>query len=84
MPTHANGQLAIGCYTWDDDEQAFLPFCVDVLTLQGERIKEVTAFVARATPGPEREIYARWTEQPLDPRRVAAAFERFGLPERLE
>jgi len=28
-------------------EGAFLPFCIDVLTLNGDRIAEVTAFVFR-------------------------------------
>jgi RNA polymerase sigma-70 factor, ECF subfamily len=83
VQVRANGQAAFGCYCWDPGEEAYLPFGLEVLTLDGGQIADITAFVARATPGPEREIYARWTEQPLDPRRVAAAFERFGLPERL-
>jgi hypothetical protein len=43
----------------------------------------VTAFVARATQLPERDVYERWPEQPADPVKVAAAFERFGLPAEL-
>ncbi len=83
VQVRANGQAAFGCYCWDPGEEAYVPFGLEVLTLDGGQIADITAFVARATPGPEREIYARWTEQPLDPRRVAAAFERFGLPDRL-
>jgi RNA polymerase sigma-70 factor (ECF subfamily) len=80
----ANGQAAIGCYCWDDGEDAYLPFALELLALDGTKIKEITAFVTRTTPGPEREIYARWAQQPLDPQRVAVNFERFGLPARLD
>ena len=55
-----------------------------MLTLRGERISDVTAFVNRATELPERHVYARWPDQPADPRRNASAFERFGLPDRLD
>jgi hypothetical protein len=44
----------------------------------------VTAFIARAAPVPDREVIARLPEQPPDPGRMAAAFENFGLPERLD
>jgi RNA polymerase sigma-70 factor (ECF subfamily) len=81
---HANGQPAIAFYTWDDDEQAYLPFALNVLTLRGELISDVVAFVARATRAPEREAYSRWPDQPADPRRLAGTFERFGLPPRLD
>jgi hypothetical protein len=91
VPTHANGQLAIGCYTWQDDEQAYLPFCVDVLTLEGDRIKEVTAFIVKEMKGDEehgleddREYYKRFPDQEIDERRKNAVFDRFGLPDRLE
>ncbi len=81
--TTANGQPAIGFYTWDTDEQAYLPFALNVLTFRGERISDVTAFVARSIEATEREAYARWPDQPADPRRLQGTFERFGLPERL-
>ena len=55
-----------------------------MLTLRGELISDVTAFITRSTERPEREVYARWPEQPTDPQRFVAAFERFGLPERLD
>jgi RNA polymerase sigma-70 factor (ECF subfamily) len=80
----ANGQEAIAFYTWDQDAESYLPFALNVLTLRGDRISDVVAFVARSTELPEREVYARWPEQPADPRRFAAAFERFGLPEWIE
>jgi RNA polymerase sigma-70 factor (ECF subfamily) len=84
IPARANGQPALGFYTWDEDEQSYLPFALNVFTLRGELISDVTAFVARSTQLPERHVYARWPEQPTDPQRFMAAFERFGLPERLD
>ncbi len=45
VPTHANGQAAVGCYMWEEAAGAFQYFCVDVLTLRGDRIAGVTAFI---------------------------------------
>jgi RNA polymerase sigma-70 factor, ECF subfamily len=85
VPTHANGQLAVGCYTWDDDERAFMPFCVDVLTLEGDRIKEVTAFIVKALkPEDDREYYKNFPDQATDARAKSIVFDRFGLPDRIE
>lgn len=42
-----NGQLAVGCYAWDDDEAVYLPYALDVLELRGGRIAGVTAFLGR-------------------------------------
>ena len=81
--TVANGQPAIGAYTWHEDEQAYLPFALDVLTLEGDRIKDVTAFIARPSLDEEREFYERWPDRELDPGKVFSFFERFGLPARL-
>jgi len=81
---HANGQPALAFYAWDERERSHLPFALNVLTLRGREISDVTAFVARATPAPEREIYARWVDQPADPSRLVSSFGRFGLPDRLE
>jgi RNA polymerase sigma-70 factor (ECF subfamily) len=44
-PTRANGQLAFGHYHWRRDKGAFLPHGVNVLTLRGERIQEITVFL---------------------------------------
>jgi hypothetical protein len=55
-----------------------------VLTLRGTEVSDVTAFVARSIEPEEREAYARWPEQPADPRRLMGTFERFGLPARLD
>jgi RNA polymerase sigma-70 factor (ECF subfamily) len=45
VPARANGQLAFGLYAWDDKTQAFVPRAIDVLTLRGARIQEITAFL---------------------------------------
>jgi RNA polymerase sigma-70 factor (ECF subfamily) len=79
---HANGQPAVGCYTWDPDAGAYRAFALDVFTLAGGRIREITAFVNRTTDVARREDLAQWPELPVDPRGVA--FERFGLPDRLD
>jgi RNA polymerase sigma-70 factor (ECF subfamily) len=83
-PVHANGQPALAFYAWDPDAETYLPFALNVLTLRGDRISAVTAFIARAADDPDREVLARLPEQPYDQRRLAGAFEQFGLPERLD
>ena len=45
LPTSANGQPAVGCYLWDDDAGTHLAWSVEVLTLRGDRIAEITSFV---------------------------------------
>src|SRR5919202_4784652 len=80
----ANGQEALGFYSWDEQAGTSPPFALNVLTLRGEQISDVTAFVARSTERPERAVYERWPEQPADPLRLLATFERFGLPASLD
>jgi RNA polymerase sigma-70 factor (ECF subfamily) len=82
--TRANGQEALAFYTWDDDARSYVPFALNVLDLAGTHIRAVTAFLARSTEIPDREVLARLPEQPYDPRQLYATFERFGLPERLD
>ena len=45
LPTRANAQAAVGCYMWDEERGRFVGRVLDVLTLRGERIAAVTAFV---------------------------------------
>jgi RNA polymerase sigma-70 factor, ECF subfamily len=45
---HANGQVAFGSYRWDDEAGAFRGHVLQVLTLDGDRIAEVTGFVEPA------------------------------------
>jgi RNA polymerase sigma-70 factor, ECF subfamily len=80
----ANGQPALAFYSWDPDEETYLPFALNVLTLRGVEISEVDAFICRQPPAPDREVIARMPEHPYDPERLAAAFGNFDLPERLD
>jgi len=45
---HANGQVAFGSYRWEDEADAFRGHVLQVLTLDGDRIAEVTGFVESA------------------------------------
>jgi RNA polymerase sigma-70 factor (ECF subfamily) len=45
VPARANGQLALGKYRWNGERGSFMPHGVNVLTLRGERIQEITAFL---------------------------------------
>jgi RNA polymerase sigma-70 factor (ECF subfamily) len=81
-PAVANGQLAVGTYTWIEGEQTHIPFSLDVLTLEGEKIKEITAFVVRPADTPDG--YSRWPDRAADPGRVEAVFEGFGLPDHVD
>ena len=82
VPARVNGQAAIAAYTWSDEESAYLPFALDVLTFEGDRIKDVTAFITRMADSDQKDFYTRWPDQPLD--RARFTFERFGLPARLD
>ncbi len=53
LPTRANGQPAFGTYSWDPARERFLPTVLQVLTLRGTRIEEITGFV---TP----EVFGRF------------------------
>ncbi len=83
VPTHASGQPAVAAYTWHERESAYLPFALDVLTLKGDRIEQVTAYIARSPDVSDPEVFATWPDAPPDPERVASIFLRLGLPERL-
>ena len=80
LPAHVNGQAAVGVYSWDEAAGTHLPFALDVLTLRGDRIAEVTAFIVRTTDLPDREAFKSWPLQPVDERRAEAVFARAGLP----
>ncbi len=71
LPTWANGQLALGCYTVDPVTGSWVPSALAVLSLQGERIAEVDYFLTA-------ELLGRWgDESSID---GAQMFARFGLP----
>lgn len=72
LPARANGQLAFACYGWEEEKGAYTPLTLDVLTLAGTEVTEITAFVAPYTRGPVREQFA------------ADVFGRFGLPDQFD
>jgi RNA polymerase sigma-70 factor (ECF subfamily) len=45
LPLRVNGQLAFAGYTWNESARGFLPNCLNVLTLRGAEIQEMTAFL---------------------------------------
>jgi RNA polymerase sigma-70 factor (ECF subfamily) len=79
----SNGQPALGFYAWNEDRQAYLAFALNVLTLRGNRVSDVVAFINRSIESTDPESYARYPEEPVDPERMAGYFERFGLPAEL-
>jgi RNA polymerase sigma-70 factor, ECF subfamily len=83
VSARANGQRALGFYVWDQAQEAYLPFALNVLTLSGRQISDVTAFIVRSIEGTEPEAYERFPEQPADLQRLAGTFERFDLPDRI-
>ena len=74
VPTRANGQLAVGCYMWDEERESYVAGVLDVITLRGDRISEVTGFL-----GPW--VFQRFGDVPgvMTPE----AFRRFGLPDEI-
>jgi RNA polymerase sigma-70 factor, ECF subfamily len=63
----ANGQLAVGCYILDPGRGRYVASVLDVLTLDGDRIAAVDAFLTEENAG---------VSYPFTP----ASFARFGLP----
>jgi RNA polymerase sigma-70 factor (ECF subfamily) len=45
VPTTANGHLAFASYRWDPDRGAHVPMALQVLTLRGREIVDITGFV---------------------------------------
>ena len=83
LPAHANGQPAVASYTWDEEKEVYRAFSLNVLTFRGRLIGDVTSFVARSEPAPDRLHLARWPDEPADSRRLDAFFASFGLPSEL-
>ena len=48
VPTRANGQPAVAYYSLDDETRRYTASAIDVLTLEGELIRELTAFIQPA------------------------------------
>ena len=55
-----------------------------MLTFEGEKISDVTAFITRTTELEDPEDFKAWPIHPLDPGRRGRLFEAFGLPSRLD
>ena len=75
LPTWANGQPALAAYSWDDAAGRYLPHSVNVLSLAGAKVAEVTSFLdvtRRGVTGPGFRSFAE-----------TRLFDRFGLPESL-
>jgi RNA polymerase sigma-70 factor, ECF subfamily len=72
--TSANGQLAVGCYILDVAQGKYLASVIDVLTLRGDQIAAIRAFL---TADLLREFGAEGSF-------TAADFPRFGLPTELD
>jgi RNA polymerase sigma-70 factor (ECF subfamily) len=73
-PTWSNGQLAVGCYIFDENKGSYLPAVIDVLTLAGQKISAVTAFLAADAAGLPQDGGHESGEK---------FFARFGLPAEL-
>jgi RNA polymerase sigma-70 factor (ECF subfamily) len=72
VPTRANGQAAVGCYMWDAEREIYAAAVLDVLTIRGDRIEEVTAFVSPW-------VFQRFGDAAGS--MTPDAFRRFGLPD---
>jgi RNA polymerase sigma-70 factor, ECF subfamily len=76
LVTLASGQLAVGCYCFDNDRHSYVASALDVLTLDGGRIAAVTSFLTD-------ELVQRSAQS--DNRFVGANFfSCFGLPAKLD
>jgi RNA polymerase sigma-70 factor, ECF subfamily len=82
--TTANGQPALGFYAWNLQDERYRPFALNVITLQGAMVSDVTAFIARSAEPRDREVFERYPDEPVDDSKVDDVFERFGLPTRLD
>jgi RNA polymerase sigma-70 factor (ECF subfamily) len=78
--TQANGQPTLAFYTWDPEQDAYVPFALNVLTFRGTEISDVTAFIVRSSQDPDPEVQAQTPYQPADYDKLTATYERFGLP----
>jgi RNA polymerase sigma-70 factor, ECF subfamily len=83
IQTTANGQPALGFYAWNTEDASYRPFALNVLTLRGEQINNVTAFIARSAAPRDPEVFEHYPDEPVDATKVGDLFSRFGLPEAL-
>ena len=60
-----------------------LPPASELLSLRGDKVKDVTAFVVRTIEVDRDDQFHRWVDVVADPKRLELMFGRFGLPESL-
>jgi RNA polymerase sigma-70 factor, ECF subfamily len=72
LPVRASGQPAVAYYSLDSETGLYSPAAIDVLTLRGDRIAELTAFIV-SVPADSAPSNAMPTE-------LLDLFEHFGLP----
>ncbi|HYM56421.1 MAG TPA: sigma-70 family RNA polymerase sigma factor [Solirubrobacteraceae bacterium] len=75
MPTGANGQPAVGSYSWAEERGSYVAHSLNVLTLRGPKIAEVISFLDVTRRGVDGPGFTRFLEDRV--------FERFGLPNEL-
>ncbi|HSS57038.1 MAG TPA: sigma-70 family RNA polymerase sigma factor, partial [Solirubrobacteraceae bacterium] len=80
----ASGQAAVGSYVSDAKDGTYRAFALNVLTLRGDRIADITSFINRTTQVRDGDDFLSWPHYPADPARAVAYFEAFGLPDRLD
>ncbi len=81
--THANGQPAVAAYIFDETAGRYLPFAIDVLSFDGDKITDITSFITRTVDLPD-DAFNRWPDHPPDVDRISELFVRFGLPAALD
>jgi len=63
---------------------SFRPFALNVLSLNGSKFSDVTAFIARSAEPRDSQPFEHYPDEPVDATKLGAVFERFGLPVGLE
>jgi RNA polymerase sigma-70 factor (ECF subfamily) len=75
VPARANGQPAVGCYSWSDERGAYVAHVLNVLTLRGAEISDVVSYL---------DVTRRGVDDPgITSFPAARVFERFGLASEL-
>ena len=71
VPAQASGQAAVGSYVSDAKDGTYRAFALDVLTLRGDRIADITSFINRTTQLRDGDDFLSWPHYPADPARAA-------------
>jgi RNA polymerase sigma-70 factor (TIGR02960 family) len=64
LPAHASGQAAVGSYICDAKDGTYRAFALDVLTLRGDRIADITSFINRTTQLRAGDDFLQWPHYP--------------------